>query len=402
MYFNSHNKSECCGCGACSQVCPKQCITIVPDEDGFLFPCIDNSRCVHCHLCEKVCPVENVPINLETQGEQWIVAARCKDEDSVKKASSGGAFGAIVRTLRKNKEWMVWGAAFDDNLQVVHQCSKDKNDLTALHKSKYVQSQLMDAFPRIRQQLKNGKNVVFSGTPCQVAALHNYLRDDNIENLFCIDLVCHGVPSQKMFDKYVFEEEKRLNDKIQSVEFRFRVFNKIRKNWNSRNIRLVTKSGKVKILNRYNSIFLRAYHSFLFYRDSCHACRFATSNRQGDLTIGDFWGIQRFYPELDADKGISLIQCNTTKGKRVFEELSGEMTIYSIDREKYLSMTGGAMVAATPKNSRREAFLKYSRTHSLVESIDKYVPKYKEIFKIEIARKISPETRRKIKRLLKR
>lgn len=402
MFLTSKTKSECCGCGVCSQVCPRRCITIVPDEDGFLFPAIDDSNCIHCHLCEKVCPVENIPMNQEAQNGQVIVAARCKDAAAVTEAASGGAFGAIVRTLRSDDEWMVWGAAFDENLQLSHRCSKNENDLAPLHKSKYVQSQLKDAFPQIKQQLKVGKNVVFSGTPCQVAALHNYLHGNNTENLICIDLVCHGVPSQKLFDEYCAEEGKRLKSKIQSVEFRIKVYDKIRRQWNSRNIRLITEDGKSEIQNRYTSRFLRAYYSFLACRESCHACVFATPNRQGDLTIADFWGIQRFYPQLSADKGISLIQGNSAKGKAILKRLSDEMEIYQIDREKYLSMTSGAMVKKAPKNAKREAFLEYNRTHSFERAVDRYVPKYKEMIKIEVVRRCSPEMKRKLKCLLKR
>lgn len=401
MYLTSGIKSECCGCGVCSQVCPRRCITIIPDEDGFLFPVINDSSCIRCHLCEKVCPVENIPVKFGAQSGQVLVAARCKDEDAVMEAASGGAFGAIVRTLRNHDEWMVWGAAFDDNLCLTHRCSRDEIDLVPLHKSKYVQSQLKDTFPQIKQQLKERTNVIFSGTPCQVAALHNYLQGKNTDHLVCIDLVCHGVPNQKFFDTYCEEEGKRFRSEVIAVQFRLKTRKKIRNQWNSRNILLVTKDGKKHIENRYTSRFLRAYHSFIFYRESCHFCVFANPTRQGDLTIADFWGIQRFYPELSADSGVSLIQANTEKGKEILEQIEEQMNIYMIDRDQYLRMTNGAMVAKSPKNLKRESFLEYARTHSFNESVDRYVPKYKEMIKIEVARRISPETRRIIKQLMK-
>lgn len=396
MYLINGIKSECCGCGACSQVCPRKCITITPNEDGFLFPVIDSSSCIHCHLCEKVCPVENIPEKLEAQKGQVLVAARCKDEASVMEAASGGAFGAIVKTLRNHDEWLVWGAAFDKDLQLSHHCSRDEKDLAPLHKSKYLQSNLKDSFPQIKQQLRRGSNVIFSGTPCQVAALHNYLQGENTDHLVCIDLVCHGVPSQKFFDMYCEEEEKRLHSKITSVQFRFKVHKKTRKHWNSRNILLITSDGKRHVKNRY-SHFLRAYHSFLFYRESCYSCVFANPTRQGDLTIADFWGIQRFYPDLNADKGVSLIQANTEKGKNILEQIEEQMDIYMIDRDQYLGMTNGAMIMKTPKNIKREFFLKYVKTHSFSKSVDHFVPKYKEMIKIELFRKISPKMRKKIK-----
>ena len=153
MYLLSGDKSECCGCGACAHVCPHSCIRMTTDEDGFVFPTIDREKCINCHLCEKVCPVENIPINTESRENQIIVSATSKNADHVMKSASGGAFGEIVSSLRENEEWYVWGAAFDENLQLVHCFSKNENDLAPLHKSKYLQSNLKDSFLKIKKQL---------------------------------------------------------------------------------------------------------------------------------------------------------------------------------------------------------------------------------------------------------
>lgn len=402
MYLLNGTKSECCGCGACAQVCAHDCIRITPDEDGFLFPVIDKEKCVHCHLCEKVCPIEHIPFNEENQQGQVLVAATSKQEEHIMSASSGGAFGAIVKVLRHKERWFVWGAAFDKKLQLTHHCSENETDLAPLHKSKYLQSEMGDTFSQIKKQLAEGKNVLFSGTPCQVAALRNYLAKVNVDKLVCVDLICHGVPNQKLFDAYCEEEGKRFQSEVKSVQFRYKVYNRKLKKWSSRNMLLTTKDGKEHIQNRYNSRFLRAYHSFLFYRESCHSCVFATPSRQGDLTIADFWGIQRFYPQLDADKGVSLVQANTEKGKQILKQLGEEMLLYPVNREQYLKVTSGAMVKKTLRHRNRDAFLNDCRNHTFSESVDVYVPKYKEILKVELVRKLSPEMRKKIKKILRR
>jgi len=398
-FLTDGNKAKCCGCGACAQSCPKDCIQMQMDADGYYFPEIDKDKCIGCHLCERVCPFEHVPVNKEEDKLPFLVAAKSRDDKHVLQASSGGAFGSIVRTLRKDSDWCVWGAAFDDQLQLKYCCSYDESDIAPLYKSKYVQCDLTEAFEVIKQQLEDGKNVCFSGTPCYVAALKNYIGKDQ-ESLFCIDLVCHGVPNQKMFNLYCKEEGERFGSVVKSVQFRYKYKN-IWNKWNTRNIMLVTEDGKRHVQSRYRSTFLRAYYSFLFCRESCHNCVFACPERQGDITIADFWGIEKFYKELDVNKGVSLVQVNTRQGLRVFDSLHEQMDIYPIDREKYLKLTKGAMVQASHQNSNRSGFLKMVRNDTFKNTVDHYIPKQKEWLKIEIARRLSPQFRAMLKKVLK-
>ena len=405
LSFNSSvDKSKCSGCGACVQLCPKKCIELTEDNNGFLFPVVDNTQCVECHMCEKVCPIMHKPEILDRIEAPYMIAAKSKDKNEIVKASSGGAFGSIVEVLSSEGKWTVYGAVLNEQLKVVHDCRNTGENMDCFHKSKYVQSNLKNTYKDIEEMLSNRGKVVFSGTPCQVAGLINYLsiKKINRDGLFCIDLICHGVPSQKLFDRYIEEEEKVYHNKISYVEFRHKIKKGIRRKWDSRNLLLKLENGKEVNRNRYTSRYLRAYHAFLFYRESCHKCPYANEKRNGDITIADFWGIKKFYQKLDVDNGISLVQANTEIGKVIVEKLDGYMEIYPIERDAYLQLTSGAMVQSSPANRNRAQFLQYVENHSFFSSVDKFIPKYKEFVKVEIMRRLDPKIRKKVKQMMRK
>ena len=393
---------SCCGCGACAKACPRQCIRMVADADGFVFPQVDADACVNCGRCEQVCPFERKP-DVGDRVQPKIYAARQRSQAVLTAAASGGAFGGIAAALSDEpggKDWWVWGAVLDENLRVCHRCRRLSEGLEPFHKSKYVQSDLGDALPEIRRQLKAGERVLFSGTPCQVAALRNYLGEGPIQdNLFCVDLVCHGVPSQRMFDRYIEEEGRALKSPIRQVEFRHKVYRGRKEGWDSRYMRLTLADGRQKVRNRYQSRFLRAYYAYLFQRKSCYTCPFTTAERNGDVTIGDFWGVKRMLPEVDEDRGISQIQVNTAAGERVMERVEREMELWPVDREAYIKRSGGAMVQPAAANRNRKAFFRAARDDSFFRAVDSAIPAWKEWAKIEFMRRLTPETRRKLKRL---
>ena len=401
MKSTAHPES-CCGCGACAKACPRQCIRMAVDEDGFVFPQVDADACVHCGRCEQVCPFERKP-EVGERIQPKIYAARQRSEAVLMAVASGGAFSGIATALAEGdpgEDWWVWGAVLDENLQVRHQCRRLSEGLESFHKSKYVQSDLGDALPEIRRQLEAEERVLFSGTPCQVAALRNYLGAGPIQDrLFCVDLVCHGVPSQLMFDRYIEEEGRALKSPVKQVEFRHKVYRGRKEGWDSRYLRLTLADGRQKVLNRYQSRFLRAYHAYLFQRMSCYACPFSTAQRNGDVTIADFWGVKRLLPGIDENKGISLIQVNTAAGERIIARMDREMEIWPVDREAYLKQSGSAMVKPATASRNRKAFFIAARDNSFFQAVDSAVPAWKEWAKIEIMRRLGPEARRKLKRL---
>ncbi len=389
MYLMSHDPRECTGCGACVNRCPQQCIAMKEDADGFRFPEIDASRCLSCHLCETVCPVEHPPIP-ETSMEPEMAAAFVSDEELLLKSASGGAFTRIVQWFTGNGEGYVWGAAYTDGLQVRHICSRNGEALELLRGSKYVMSDAGDCYRRITDQLREGSRVLFSGTPCQVAALRNFLRYEKTENLFCVDLVCHGAPSQKLFDTYLSEESARLGSRVIGVKFRYKR-HLLPGKWSTRNLLMKTESGRMVVRTRFRCDYLRAYHPCLMNRESCYECVFSRPERCGDLTIGDFWGIERFDKKLDVEHGVSILQANTEKGKMILSSLKESMAYYPVEWERYRKTFGNSLAKAggIPMNPKRVAFLQSVREKGFHRAVRAIYPLHRDavLFRIGTIKK---------------
>lgn len=313
------NKKDCCGCGTCALVCPTNAITMNEDQYGFRYPSIDDSKCISCHLCQNICAYHN---NASTNIPLDVYALSLKNEKLLKKTSSGGVFGGIAIDWLK-KGGLVIGAAFDcsnDKLILNHICIDNINDLDQLLGSKYVQSNLNQIFLITKQYLDNGKDVLFSGTPCQISSLKSYLRKD-YTNLVTVDLICHGVPNQKMFQEYIRCEEKNANNIIKDFKFRDKELG-----WGLNAKITYNKVMKDKIVKSFNSSYYTLFLNCDIYRESCYYCPYANEFRQGDLTVGDFWGIELEHPEyltpngmLNKEKGISVLLVNTKKGQSLFE-----------------------------------------------------------------------------------
>lgn len=313
-----NEKSQCCGCGACVDTCPVSAITLKEDEYGFLYPAVDEEICVNCNKCIKVCLYKN-----ETDLNEPLDAyAGVTDNTDIFKSASGGVFASVATEFIKNGG-VVFGAATDienNEANINHKKAGTLEELDGLLGSKYVQSDTSRVFSTVENELKNNNKVLLSGTPCQVAALKNYLQKD-YENLFTIDLICHGVPSRKFFNDYLHNHIAK-NETIKDFVFRDK----------SKGIvfisKLVTEANgksKTSYIHQGTSSF---YYNFLkgsIYRDSCYACKFACKNRVGDITIGDFWGAKTNQNEIidadfDPEKGISCILVNTIRGKALIEQ----------------------------------------------------------------------------------
>lgn len=317
MYFVTKEKKECCGCSACGQVCPKNAISFVPvDNEGFKYPVIDEDKCIHCHLCEKICPVEN-PVYSNDE-HPTVYATYLNDEDERGKSSSGGIFFAIASwiIMRGGK---VYGAAFNEDFQLSHQGVSSISELDKLRGSKYVQSDLKDSFKCVKKDLETGQWVYFVGTPCQVAGLNNFLKK-KYHTLITSDLVCHGVPSQQLFNQHIAYLEGKHKGKI--IDYAFRD----NKGWGVCEIFKFRKPGKTKVREkRLPSYVLSPYlYSFMYsytYRYSCYDCKFARIPRQGDITLADYWNVKNFFSNIDTSKGVSMIMINTQKGKDIWKQI---------------------------------------------------------------------------------
>lgn len=307
--INITDKHKCCGCTACVSACPKSCISMSADREGFLYPVVDSVRCIDCALCEKVCPVLH-PVNNET--EPLVYAAINNDEAVRVQSSSGGIFTLIAEHVLE-RGGVVFGACFDSDWNVIHDYTETKEELARFRGSKYVQSNVGNSFTQVKTFLDSGREVLFSGTPCQVAGLKNYLRK-SYSNLLTVDLVCHGVPSPEVWRKYLQEtickaygiknNKAAVNpgDYISDISFRVKD-----KGWKKYNVKIIFRDGKMEMMPFFENPYMNVFLSDLSLRPSCYVCPAKLHNVQSDITLADFWGVNRINPDIDDDKGCGLI-----------------------------------------------------------------------------------------------
>lgn len=320
MYFINKNDYDCSGCTACMNICSHNAITMEKNEEGFLYPVRHNDICVNCGLCENICPFEHPVYKNDSP---LVYAAYDKKERTG--SSSGGIFYTIARYVI-NRGGIVYGAAYDDDLKVKHRSARTIQELEALRGSKYVQSDLNDCFKQIKDELKKGTLVYFTGVGCQVAGLYAYLRKD-YSNLLTSDIVCHGVSSQHLFNMHLNYIGAKYNSKV--IKYSFREL----KYWLTRE-KAIMENGK--ILYKYDgnrSPYLYALGLGYSDRYSCFNCKFAKLPRQGDITLADYWGVADFFPLLDTSHGVSLLLVNNSKGYNIFDKIKKQIAFYKSSLE---------------------------------------------------------------------
>lgn len=324
-YFDTYDKSLCCGCRACEQTCKKNAISMVSDSDGFIYPEINKDLCVECNACRKVCPVSR---NDEKKAIKKIYELQNKDEDALKKSSSGGVFISLARYVL-SIEGVVFGTVFNENNEAVFVSADTLSGLERMQGSKYVFSDTKKAYSEAEAYLKEGRTVLFTGTPCQVAGLKCFLKKD-YENLITMDFLCHGVPSPKAFDENVKYLSQKYKGEISDYKFR----DKSLKGWGI--VASFMVNGKRCYepgnLNEYFFGFIKGF----FNRYSCYNCHFRGENRYSDITVGDFWGCTD--DKLNIRKGISFAAVNTVTGETVFEKVKQdfiykETSVESVSKE---------------------------------------------------------------------
>ena len=296
------DKKDCCGCGACAQRCPRKCISMQTDKEGFVYPVVDTTKCSDCGLCNKVCPVIN------QQAEQHPIAtyAAINSNNMVREQSSSGGIFTLLAQETINNGGIVFGAVFNEDWEVEHIYVDNANNLKRLRGSKYVQSNIGGSYSVAEKFLKEGKEVLFSGTPCQIAGLKRFLRKE-YKNLKTVDFVCHGTPSPLVWKKYL-EEICRINNISNIIDIQFR--NKA-EGWKrfSLQITYTGNDGKERIFRETlnDNIFMKCFLSNLCIRPSCYLCPARSGKSGSDITLGDLWGAEQICPEIDDDKGLSLV-----------------------------------------------------------------------------------------------
>lgn len=342
----------CCGCAACAAVCPKKCIKMTEGTLGAVFPEVNKDLCVSCGLCESVCPMLGTLKNENEKTE--VFAAYAKDGETRFKGSSGGMFGTFANELLP-QGFMVYGAAFDEDLKLKCRSASSKEELQPLFKSKYLQSDLSGKYAEIEQNLKNGKKILFVSTPCQVAALRLFLKKD-YENLITVDFLCHGVPSQQFFDRCREYEENKKGIKFEAFEFRSK-----KKNGSTPHYYTLSynKNGKAKKETGYyfDSPFYAAFQRYINLRESCYDCRFAGAKRNSDITISDFHEIERYIKGINRFDGVSTVFVHTKKGKWLWENCKDKTVNFSLELGRLIG-DGVCFQGGTNRPAERDEFAK--------------------------------------------
>lgn len=361
--------ADCCGCRACGDVCPVGCISFKEDSEGFFYPLVDESVCISCGKCTLICP-EITPLHNNVVAKT-VEAAYATDRNDRQAGSSGGIFGLLATQVLK-KGGHVYGAAFDDNLKLAHQCATNIDELQPLMRSKYLQSDTTGCFKRIIADVNNGIQVLFSGTPCQCNAVVN-AAGSNCDNLITVEVVCHGVPSQSLFDKTIQWIENRRHCKINSFSFR----SKYKKTLHPQAFSYVCHDGyKTKMVNglHYQNPFYFGFQKYITLRPSCYKCKWARPERCADLTLGDFWGIEKYDTSLDAKTGISQVIVTSDKGAELMSLLIEKSLIWHKEFPIAVAIeNNGCLKAPTKLKPERERFFHALESEPFDNVVNKYL-----------------------------
>lgn len=339
------DKTLCSGCSACEKICPKNCIQMIADAEGFLYPKTDEKACVNCGLCEKVCPITNKK-NIQNQ----IAAAYAvfnNDNEVRKKSSSGGIFALLAKTIIE-KSGYVFGVGYNEDLTVAHKMVESENQINDLRGSKYVQSDVNETFLKVKQVLEQGSLALFTGTPCQIEGLYSFLGKE-YENLITQDVVCHGVSSPLVWKNYLKEQQNKFGAKPIKASFRDK-----RKSWSEFSMSLTFENGKTysKTLNK--DVMLQAFLNNLCLRPSCYNCKFKQKVHASDITLADFWGIEKVEPSLNDGNGVSLVVINSEKGERLFNELKGNITSKLVSYDQAIKFNSAVLNSVNPPSNRAQ------------------------------------------------
>lgn len=385
------DKKSCCGCSACVQRCPKQCIRLEEDTEGFLYPKVDKETCIKCGLCEKVCPILNQADKLSVQE---VLAVKNPNEEERMNSSSGGVFFPLAREVINNGG-VVFGAVYDESWEVHHVYAEKIEDVYPMMGSKYLQSRIETTYRETELFLKQGREVMFVGSPCQIAGLRTFLRNKDYPNLLAVDFLCHGVPSPGVWRRYLAEtyggcntkEQSRrqatagknsvllssLNAKSPIGDIKFR--DKTKSGWKKYRFVVRQKSASKADQNtvlssdiHYNNTFMRGFLSDIYLRPSCYECKCKNGVNHSDLTIGDYWAARVTDQDFDDDKGIGLVLVNTAKGKAYFDKL--KMNVRKSTLDKAHLCNGGFNEYTVPHPKRVVFFNMFQQGLSVSKSVN--------------------------------
>jgi coenzyme F420-reducing hydrogenase beta subunit len=380
------DKQNCCGCYACYNICPPKCIHMQPDVDGFWYPVVEIDECTECGLCEQVCPI----LEEKLEDNYKLLAYACiNNNEAIRlESSSGGLFTLIAEQVIEDGG-VVFGANFNENFEVEHSCVELKEELQKLRGSKYVQSSIGETYKQAKQLLKSGKKVLFTGTPCQIAGLKSYLGKEH-ERLICVDVICYGVPSPEVWKKYVDYRQEKARSTAQRILFR-------RKDdgWKRFSVSFLFENNIEYRETLDKDLYMRAFLKNVCLRPSCYACQFKTIHRQSDITLADFWGIQNMLPDMDDDKGTSLIFVNSKAGQAMIEQIADKMQFKEVDINEAIKYNPAA-IKSVASNPNRGKFFKELYKLTFEELVKKYCT---DKLSVRIKRRVKSLARAILKKL---
>lgn len=378
------NKTDCCGCQACGDICHAEAISFHPDHEGFWYPEVDRNKCTDCHLCEKICPVLNIDaLKHHNKSAPKVFGGYNKDIVIRFDSTSGGVFSLLAQAMYKQKGY-VSGAIYTDEFKVVNFISDDKKDLKRLRSSKYVQSNADGLYRRIKSLLESGEKVLACGSPCQMAALRGFLRKD-YDNLIIVDFLCRATNSPKVFEKYKESLESRYGSKIVAIKDKNKDHG-----WHSLARKVTFENGQVYYGEGHEDDYRRGYHANVFERPSCYECKFKGVPRISDITLGDFWGIGSVDPSLEQNLGTSLVIINSEKGEKYFDIIRDKLVMKEFSLDDIVPGNSTAIMGGKlpyPAGIDRNEFFKALDEMPFDECAAKFFP-YVSEQKVTLKRKI--------------
>ncbi len=346
--INITDKALCTGCRVCETVCPKRCIEMKRDEEGFLYPFVDASLCINCSLCNTKCHIDSKTFTKKEFGGEIYVGFN-KDENQRMKSSSGAIF-PLLATEIISRGGVVYGAGFDENFKVIHKRCNDINALDELCGSKYVQSDLTDTFKSAKNDLEAGLSVLYTATPCQIGAFKTYLGKD-YENLYTQSFICHGVPSPAVWEEYIKDIKDKYKKEIKTISFRDKTYG-----WHKFSMKITFTDGTSQTKTLDKDVFLKLFLKNTCLRPSCHNCHYKdfSTHSSSDITVADWWGMKaEILPEATDDKGASVVIVNTDKGKELFDIVSENLIFKKSDYSATIQKNPSYFESAKPSKNRQ-------------------------------------------------
>lgn len=365
------DKKKCCACSACYSVCPVNAIKMIEDEKGFKYPKVDMEKCINCSLCEKVCPIIN---EKSIENNQKAYACYNKDEYTRIQSTSGGIFTLLAKKIIQ-KGGVVFGASFGQEFNIVeHSYSENIKETAKFRGSKYLQSDIGDSYKKVKEFLMKERYVLFTGTPCQIEGLKNYLGKEYAK-LYLQDIVCHGVPSPKIWREY--KNYRSNNSKLTEMSFR----SKKEEGWSKYHISMKFENGKKYNTRHDKDTYIMAFLSHLALRESCTDCRFKKKNRVSDITLGDFWGINGINPKMNDEKGTSLVVINSLKGQELFNSIKDEIIYEEVNFENAIK-ENPSYIYSSKTNIKSEQFFMDINNNNFDKVVNRYIKNEKKYIKI--------------------